>query len=219
MIFHTVSWFIQKWFYPKLIWQIPSDKKIIYLTFDDGPIPEVSDFVLQTLKRFDAKATFFCVGENVRKHPAIFQKIIANGHQIGNHTYNHLVGWKTQNRSYFENINKCQRELLTYWKPKENSAFLFRPPHGRISKSQIAVLRKEYKIIMWNVLTGDYSKEITKEKCLSESIKYSGKGSIVVFHDSLKAKENIEYVLPRYLKHFSELGFRFESIEEPSFTS
>lgn len=212
MIFHTTNWIVQKVLYPELIWRISTNEKVIYLTFDDGPIPEVTDFVLATLEQFNAKATFFCVGENIKKYKAAFQSILTSGNKIGNHTYNHMKGWDTENETYFENIEKCETELLNHRQQPENGQLLFRPPHGRIRKSQISVLRKKYKIVMWDVLSGDYSNEISKEECLSESIKHTKKGSIIVFHDSLKASKNMKYVLPLYLQYFTERGFKFESL-------
>ncbi len=204
MTLHKTPIFL-KWIFPSLVWDVKTDEKIIYLTFDDGPIPEVTDFVLDTLKNYNAKATFFCVGENISKNPEVFKRVIEEGHVIGNHTYNHLKGWKTETNIYLENIALCE-ELIS----KSNQ--LFRPPYGRITREQIKLVSKNYKIIMWDVLSADYEKIISKEACLKNSIKATRSGSIVLFHDHLKTYEKIKFVLPAYLEHFSELGYRFESL-------
>lgn len=182
---------------------MPTNEKILYLTFDDGPIPEVTEFVLGELKKYSAKATFFCIGENIDKHPEIFRKIAEGGHAAGNHTYHHLNGWKTNDLLYFESTERT-RSLV--------SSRLFRPPYGKIKKSQIKFFGDRYKIIMWDVLTYDYHPKVSAEKCLSNVLRKSRSGSIVVFHDSVKAKQNLYYALPLVLKHFSELGYRFETI-------
>ena len=196
-----------KWFYPNCIWEIPTDKKVIYLTFDDGPMPAVTHFVLETLSDFNAKATFFCIGDNIQKHPTIFKKVLNAGHAVGNHTFNHLSGWKTNTLDYQKNIELCQNQIeLT------TQTNMFRPPYGRIKLSQIKHLKKDYKIVMWSVLTGDFSSDLSPEIILEKSIKNTKKGSIVVFHDSIKASNNLEFVLPRYLKHFADLGYAFEKL-------
>lgn len=207
MFVHKTN-FIMRALYPKFIWRKPSDEKKIYLTFDDGPIPEVTEFVLETLTKFNAKATFFCIGDNIRKHPQIFKKIIAEGHSFGNHTFNHLNGWKTEDTTYLQNIEKCD-SILT-----ENSNFstekkLFRPPYGRIKRSQAEVVIPNYEIIMWDVLTGDFSQNLSKETILKKTITHTETGSIILFHDSIKANKNMSFVLPRFLEHFSEKGFHF----------
>jgi peptidoglycan-N-acetylglucosamine deacetylase len=193
-----------KTIYPKFVWDIPSITPTIYLTFDDGPIPEITEFVLDQLEIYNAKATFFCIGENVVKNPEIFNKILANGHSIGNHTMNHLNGWKADNQIYIDNFNKCNVVL-----PVHN---LFRPPYGKISKKQAAKVMKTHKIIMWDVLAGDFSPNIQPEECLEKCKKYTKSGSIIVFHDSLKAAKIMTYVLPKYLAYFQEKGFSFEPI-------
>ena len=195
-----------KWYYPTLIWNKTRDEKVIYLTFDDGPIPDVTTFVLKTLKDFDAKATFFCIGDNIIKHPEVFKQIKADGHQIGNHTFNHLKGWKTADNSYLDNFKKCQQLTQTQ---------LFRPPYGRIKKSQIKGIKSinpELKIIMWDVLSGDFDVKLTPEKCYENVIKNTRNGSIIVFHDSLKAFERLKYTLPRVLKYFQDSGYRFKCL-------
>ena len=195
-----------RWLYPGLVWRKTSEKPVIYLTFDDGPIPEVTPFVLSVLERYDAKAAFFCIGDNIRKHPGIFQKLIEGGHAIGNHTFNHLKGWKTKDEVYLENFKLCDN--LTKSK-------LFRPPYGRIKRSQVSKLKNEYpglKIIMWDVLSGDFDLGLSPEKCLKNVLKATEAGSIVVFHDSLKAFERLEYVLPRALEFWKKQGYSFEKL-------
>jgi peptidoglycan/xylan/chitin deacetylase (PgdA/CDA1 family) len=189
--------------YPGLIWDIKQDKPCIYLTFDDGPIPIVTPFVLNILKQYNAKATFFCIGDNVRKHPDIFEQIKNEGHAIGNHTYNHLRGWETDDQVYIKNTLKAD-ELL--------HAKLFRPPYGRIRKSQIKLLKNAIpgvKIIMWDVLSGDFDIDLKPEACLKSVLKYTKSGSIVVFHDSLKAFNRLEYTLPRAMEAWSKAGYSF----------
>lgn len=186
--------------YPDFVWQMPSNEKNIYLTFDDGPIPEVTPWVLSQLEKYNAKATFFCVGDNIRKHSEVFEQIIESGHSIGNHTFNHLNGWKTPHEEYLNNFRNFENEHKTTF---------FRPPYGRIKKKQAAEILKTHKIIMWSALTKDYSSNITEEKCLKNAIKNTVNGSIVLFHDSLKAQKNLYYTLPRFLEHFSKLGYNF----------
>jgi peptidoglycan/xylan/chitin deacetylase (PgdA/CDA1 family) len=186
-----------------LICRMPSDEKAIYLTFDDGPVPEVTPDVLTILREKNARATFFCVGDNVRSFQGLFKNILDDGHTAGNHTFNHLNGWITPPGSYYSNIKKC-RELV----PSK----LFRPPYGRFTPGQYFLLKKEYKFIMWSVLTGDFDSGTTPEKCLDNALKNSGNGSIVVFHDSIKAKEKVLYALPRFIDQFSGLGYTFRSL-------
>ncbi|WP_316797229.1 polysaccharide deacetylase family protein [Pedobacter agri] len=195
-----------KWYYPSLLWNKSRTEKVIYLTFDDGPIPNVTDFVLKTLKAFNAKATFFCIGDNIVKHPEVYACVINDGHAIGNHTFNHLKGWKTDDETYIENALMCQQLTRTA---------LFRPPYGRIKKSQISNLRSQIpdlKIIMWDVLSGDFDTNLSAEKCYQNVIKNTENGSIVVFHDSLKAFDRLEYTLPRVLKYFTDKGFTFSAL-------
>ncbi|GAB4333545.1 MAG: polysaccharide deacetylase family protein [Flammeovirgaceae bacterium] len=212
MLIHKMGWIFQKLLYPQLTWSRYSDEKVIYLTFDDGPVPDVTEWVLSQLFRYQAKATFFCVGDNIRKYPQIFENILKNGHNIGNHTFNHLNGWKTEKEKYFENIFECQAVISKHCKETKNSKPLFRPPYGRIKKEQIKGLLPQYEIIMWDVLSGDYRKDISAETCLKKSVKHTENGSIVVFHDSYKAVKNLHYVLPRYLEHFLEKGYSFEGL-------
>ena len=193
--------FLIRSFYSSLIWKVNTNEKIIYLTFDDGPIPEITPWVLQQLRDFNAKATFFCIGENVKKNPQIFEQIKSEKHQIGHHTFNHVNGWKTKNEIYFENVEKGNDVAPSH---------LFRPPYGKLKRSQIQQLKQKYKLIMWDVLTYDFDANTDKEKCLKNILINTGIGSIVVFHDSLKAKKNLYYALPLVLKYFSEKGFKFE---------
>jgi peptidoglycan-N-acetylglucosamine deacetylase len=201
--------------YPGLIWRMHTEEKIIYLTFDDGPVPGPTEFVLDTLKQFNAKATFFCIGDNVNKHPKVFQRITAEGHTVGNHTFNHLKGWNYSTEDYLSNTNQCEKQFIVsgYQFPVTGNRKLFRPPYGRITPKQIKSLKEgEYNIVMWDVLTSDYNKNITPEKCLNGSIAATRAGSIVVFHDSVKAERNMKYTLPRYIEHFTKQGFSFQSL-------
>jgi peptidoglycan/xylan/chitin deacetylase (PgdA/CDA1 family) len=208
-----------KWFYSSLIWNKPRKDKVVYLTFDDGPIPNVTDFVLNTLKSYSARATFFCIGDNIDKHPGIFEQIKKDGHSIGNHTYNHLKGWNTDDETYIDNFLKCQNLTQTN---------LFRPPYGRIKKSQIRKLKTVFssqlsvynaqtadcklQIVMWDLLSGDFDTQLSPEKCLQNVIKNAQNGSIIVFHDSLKAFERLQHALPLTLKHLSEKGYHFGTL-------
>jgi len=201
---------VQK-FFPNYSWRIRTEKKEIYLTFDDGPVPDFTPWVLDTLKKFDAKATFFCVGENIEKYPHIYQQIITDNHSIGNHTFNHLQGWKTSTTKYIKNIIKAESYLKDA--EKNQGIKLFRPPHGRIKPMQARILRKKgYKIIMWDVLSGDFDQKLSKEECLQHTLKHINNGSIVVFHDSVKSFKNLDYVLPRVLEHFRQQGYTFKSL-------
>lgn len=192
--------------YSKLIWSADAADRSIYLTFDDGPIPIVTPFVLKILAQYKAKATFFCIGDNVDKHPDVFEQVILAGHAIGNHTYNHLKGWKTDDSEYLKNFIKADEQLHTS---------LFRPPYGRIKRSQIDLLKKVkpgLKIIMWDVLSGDFDTDLSPENCLQNVLKYVKPGSIIVFHDSLKAFDRLEYVLPRAMEVWSGKGYMFKSL-------
>jgi len=192
---------IAKLVYPGLLWEMPAIENKLYLTFDDGPHPAITPKVLKMLDDFNAKASFFCVGENVEKFPETFALLKANGHSVGNHSYNHLNGWKTANSDYYKNIEKANRLI---------NSKLFRPPYGRISPSQIKHLKKSFKIVMWSVLSYDFDARVSKEECLVKSIKNSSAGSIIVFHDSEKSEEKMLFALEGYLKHFSKRGFEFE---------
>ena len=195
---------------PQLEWRKDTQEKIIYLTFDDGPIPEVTDFVLAQLAKYKAKGTFFCVGDNVQKHPEIAARVLAQGHRLGNHTFNHLKAWKTDTKQYLENVQKCRVALQPFL--SENEKPLFRPPYGQVSLSKIKQLQPQFRIIMWDLLTCDYDQALEPEICLAKSLELTRPGAIVVFHDSLKARRNLEYVLPRYLEFFHNQGYRFEAL-------
>ncbi len=198
--------FFLKWYYSNLVWNKDTTKKTIYLTFDDGPIPNVTDFVLNTLKRFNIKATFFCIGDNISKHPHIYERLKSEGHTLGNHTFNHLKGWKTADQVYLDNFLKCQELTQTD---------LFRPPYGRVKKSQILQLKKhipKLHIIMWDVLSGDFDLSLSPEKCYQNVVKNVRNGSIIVFHDSLKAWDRLEYALPKAIETLINKGYQFETL-------
>ncbi|MGW1454007.1 polysaccharide deacetylase family protein [Salegentibacter agarivorans] len=214
--------------YPNRITQI-QDKKSIYLTFDDGPIPEITPWVLEQLKQYNVKATFFCIGDNIRKNPEIFRQLLKEEHSIGNHTFNHLNGWKTITEVYVENVIKAEEILLENRKqrrenreekrdnnnpkPVTSAQKLFRPPYGKIKNSQATELVKlNYKIVMWDVLSGDFENRISKEKCFKNVLNNASDGSTIVFHDSQKAFRNLEYTLPKVLEYYAEKGFSFKPL-------
>ncbi|WP_299127426.1 polysaccharide deacetylase family protein [uncultured Winogradskyella sp.] len=201
--------------FPNLIWSIESTQKEIYLTFDDGPTPEITDWVLNTLAEYDAKATFFCIGNNIEKHPDIFLRIIADGHSIGNHTFSHLKGWKQKTKTYIEDVEKTNQLINS--KVENHPSVgqnLFRPPYGKFKVKQSKKLQKlGYKIILWDVLSYDWDKTVSEDACLNNVITATKKGSIIVFHDSLKASKNLRYVLPKVLAYFSEQGFKFRTLD------
>jgi peptidoglycan/xylan/chitin deacetylase (PgdA/CDA1 family) len=200
-----------KTLFPNFVWNIDTNKKELYLTFDDGPTPEITDWVLQTLKQFSAKATFFCIGKNIEKHPEIFRNIIDEGHTIGNHTYNHLKGWKHKTKVYYKDVLKTAKILENY-KP-DDSEPLFRPPYGKFkNKQRKKLLEKGYQIILWDVLSYDWDKDVTEQTCLNNVVSAAKEGSIVVFHDSVKASLNLKYVLPKVLEYYTERGFVFKAI-------
>jgi peptidoglycan-N-acetylglucosamine deacetylase len=201
----TPKW-VKKLF-PGSIWEMPGNNKSIYLTFDDGPHPQITDFVLDELLKYNAKATFFCIGKNVVENPLIFNRILSEDHHVGNHTYDHLNGWKTSKTIYLQNIMEASKFI---------DSDLFRPPYGRISSIQrrnLLRLDKPFKIVMWSILSGDFDMDITPEQCCDNVLKNAKSGSIVVFHDSEKAYERLKFALPAVLKYFSEKGFQFKKIE------
>ncbi len=202
--------------FPNLVWDLPTEQKVIYLTFDDGPTPEITAWTLNILKQYNAKATFFCIGKNVEEHPDIFNKVISEGHAIGNHTYNHVKGWKTSTKDYLKNIEDAQNTILPQINNHQSSIIdLFRPPYGQIKPKQIKALSKlGYRIIMWSVLSVDWDKAVSKEKCLENVINNTTSGSIVVFHDSIKALVNMQYALPKVLDYFGKKGYVFKRIPE-----
>ncbi len=201
---------IVKLLFPKYIWDIPNLANKVYLTFDDGPTPEITEWVLEQLKLYNAKATFFCIGQNIEKYPKIFEGLISAGHAIGNHTFNHVKGWKTSNTLYIENMLLCESAISKRNSIKSN---LFRPPYGKIKNTQAKALRQlGYKIIMWDVISMDFDQEISSEQCLSNVLDNIAEGSIVVFHDSIKAKEHLQFVLPKTLAYLKEKGFLCDAI-------
>jgi len=189
--------------YRKVTWRKDSRLKNIYLTFDDGPIPKVTPWVLDVLDSYGIKATFFCVAENVWRYPEIYQEILRRGHRTGNHTYNHLRGFFTSTKKYLANVEKA----ATFVKSD-----LFRPPHGELRSPQYFRLRKKYQIIQWDVITRDYNPELTGEQVLNIVKKYARNGSIVVFHDSLKSEKNMKYAMPKAIEFLQEQGYSFEKL-------
>jgi peptidoglycan-N-acetylglucosamine deacetylase len=190
------------------IWEMPEQPRVIYLTFDDGPHPDITPFVLDELKKYGAKASFFCVGSNVLKYPDVYKRILDEGHTVGNHSFNHLDGWKTDSAAYLADIKKAVSCI---------DSNLFRPPYGRISRAQhknILAALPSFEIIMWTVLSGDFDVKVSPKQCCKNVIENSKSGSVVVFHDSEKAKDRMCHSLPLVLKHFSENGFLFERIPQ-----
>ncbi len=188
-------------FFPGAIWRINKAEQSVYLTFDDGPIPEITPWVLDLLDKYNIKATFFCVGDNVRKYPEIYQMVKDRGHLVGNHTHNHKQGIRTYTKRYIENV-----ELANQYIDSE----LFRPPHGHIRPMQFFRLRKRYKIIMWDVVTRDYSWRMTADEVFNAVKKYTRKGSIIVFHDSIKAGDRMKESLPRSIEWLLSQGYTFK---------
>lgn len=208
-MFYLVNtpWLIKKLF-PVGIWDIPSATSSIYLTFDDGPHPQITPFVLEELRKYKAKATFFCIGSNVEMYRDIYEDILQQGHAVGNHTQDHLNGWNTSDEDYLMNILQAREHIQSN---------LFRPPYGRIKRRQAALLRKhfpEMKIIMWNVVSADFDTTINSEKCTGNVLKHAKAGSMLVFHDSEKAFPRLQKTLPVVMKELSERGFVFEKIPE-----
>lgn len=208
----TKTPFVVKKLFPNYIWEIPTNKKELFLTFDDGPTPSVTDWVLDELKRFNAKATFFCIGNNVRQHPQLFHRILEENHSIGNHTHNHIKGWKTKTNDYLENVFDAEKTI----KDQLESSIqvnLFRPPYGQIKPTQGKKLMElGYKIIMWDVLSFDWEKTVSNQECFDTVVSKSRNGSIIVFHDSLKASNNMKFTLPKVLEYFTEKGYAFRAI-------
>lgn len=208
MYLHFIPAVIRKIF-SRYTWNRSGEGKTIYLTFDDGPVPEVTPKVLDILHQYNARATFFCVGDNVRKNPQLFKQVIGAGHKIGNHTFHHLNGSLTAKEEYLRNVEACTVEMK---KAAGVSPELFRPPYGRIRSKQAKEILPFYEIIMWEVLSADYDQSLSPETCLRKSIRHTRSGSIVVFHDSVKAWKNLSWVLPRYLDHFAALGYSFKAL-------
>ena len=199
-------WWLRR-LYSGLVWRMPAGgEKLLYLSFDDGPHPAATPFVLDELKRYDARATFFCIGKNVQEYPQLYRRLLLDGHRVGNHTYDHLDGWRTDDKKYLENIR-----VAAQWIDSD----LFRPPYGKITRWQSSLLRDapfNYKIVMWEVLSADFDNALSPEQCARNVQRRARPGSIVVFHDSEKAFERLRIALPAVLKHFSAMGYRFEAI-------
>lgn len=185
-------------FFPNLIWSIPNEEGAVFLTFDDGPTPGVTPWVLEQLRAYDAKATFFCLAKNVERDPDLFEQIVAEGHAIGNHSYSHIKGWFTRTKQYVEDVDFANTFLHTN---------LYRPPYGRFKAKQFNMLRGRYKIVMWNVLSMDYSRRVSRKRVAKYVMKYVKPGDIIVFHDSLKAERNLRYALPRVLETIAMRGY------------
>lgn len=190
------------------MWRINTSEKHLYLTFDDGPVPGPTEFVLDLLKKESIKATFFCIGHNVERYPALFERVLAEGHGIGNHTYDHVDGWKVSVSEYVGEVEKCGKLIYPASDP---TARLFRPPYGRLTLPKARSL-KDYKIVMWDVLTYDFNTRVAPADCLAGALKAARPGSIVVFHDSVKAGRNMEYVLPRFIDECRQRGYDFRRI-------
>jgi peptidoglycan/xylan/chitin deacetylase (PgdA/CDA1 family) len=189
--------------YKSALWRKDPTEKKIYLTFDDGPIPEITLWVLDTLKDLGIKATFFCVGDNVRKHPEIFERLKAEGHSVGNHTFNHFSGFHWDYETYIKNVDEANALIKSK---------LLRPPHGHLTRLQYVRLRKRYQLVMWDVITRDYNASLKPERVLNIVKKYARNGSIIVFHDSLKAEKNMKYAMPRAVKYLLEQGYEFGTL-------
>ena len=206
---HLLKFIFRNW-----VWRLPSKEKVLYLTFDDGPTPEITEWTLNELKKYEAKATFFCIGKNIAQHPQIFQKILKENHAVGNHTNNHLNGWKTNTAAYLQNIEDAEKYFEENRKSEIVNLKLFRPPYGKITFSQSKNIRKMgYKIMMWDVLSADFDPNVSNENCLENVIRNIENGSIIVFHDSVKASEKLKFVLPKLLEYYSYLGYKFKHIE------
>ena len=189
--------------YPQALWRKETDKKTIYLTFDDGPIPEITPWVLDVLKGFDIKATFFCVGDNVHKYPEIFGRMVSEGHSVGNHTFNHIPGSQWDYETFIDNVDKADKYIGSH---------LFRPPHGHLTYGQYKRLKERYQIVMWDVITRDYNVTLRPEKVLDIVKRYARNGSLIVFHDSLKAERNMKYAMPRAVEWLLGRGFSFDKL-------
>ena len=201
-----------KTLFPNFVWNINTDQKVLYLTFDDGPTPEITEWVLKVLDEFEAKATFFCIGNNIEKHPDIFKKVITQGHSIGNHTFNHLKGWKHKTKVYFKDVLKTQNIIGKF--KVDTFRPMFRPPYGKFKNKQSKkILELGYHIVLWDVLSYDWDRSVSKEICLKNVTSGAKEGSIIVFHDSIKASANLKYVLPKVLEFYKEKGFEFKALQ------
>ncbi|RKE99068.1 polysaccharide deacetylase family protein [Ichthyenterobacterium magnum] len=201
---------VAKKMFPNYVWNISTSENVIYLTFDDGPTPEITSWTLDILQQYNAKATFFCIGGNIEKHPDIFQQILDKGHTIGNHTQNHIKGWTSKTKTYLNDVLSAQ-EVIN--KLLINDHLLFRPPYGQIKPKQgKKLIGLNYKIVMWDVLSFDWDKTVSKEECLNNVISTAKQGSIIVFHDSIKASKNMQFALPKVLEYFNNKGYTFKSL-------
>ena len=202
---------IIKKIFSKYIWDIPNNEKIVYLTFDDGPTPEITNWVINELNKYSAKATFFCIGNNIKQHPEIIIDLIKNQHSVGNHTFNHSNGWQTSSTNYLKTVQQFEQQLSKINNFKTN---IFRPPYGKITPLQAHNIKSlGYKIIMWDILSADFDTTISPEKCLKNVLSNIESGSIIVFHDSKKAFKNLEYALPKTLEYLYTNGFICETIK------
>ena len=188
-------------FFRNTIWRKTPSEKVIYLTFDDGPVPEVTPSVLDILDKYGWKATFFCVGENVLKYPELYNEVLRRGHRTGNHSFNHIKGFNYSTEAYVENVKKAAEYIYSD---------LFRPPYGRITRKQISALKDDYNIVMWDVITRDYNNKLTPEEVYTIVKRYTRNGSIIVFHDSVKSFENIKYALPASIDYLLEQNYTFD---------
>lgn len=205
--FIKIPWLLRR-VYPEFVWKIPSKERVVYLSFDDGPHPVITPFVLDLLVKFDARASFFCIGDNVQRHPDIYRRMVAEGHAVGNHTNNHLNGWKTDDEEYVQNIRDASVHIRSS---------LFRPPYGRIKKSQARMMKqsadlKQLRVIMWDVLSGDFDTAFTPEICFRNVVDNVSPGSVIVFHDSEKAFGNLRQCLPEVLSWLKTEGYAMRAI-------
>lgn len=191
-----------RWFYPNFLWRVKTTRKEVFLTFDDGPTPQVTEWVLNILAQHHARATFFCLGNNVQEHPELYQQLVDGGHSVGNHSFDHENGWETHQESYLKSVEQAAKHIKSKW---------FRPPYGKIRKAQAkALMKKGYKIVMWDLVSGDFNESYPTEKSLSLLLKHTRPGSILVFHDSHKAFAKLQKILPVILKKLKKKGYTFE---------
>jgi len=192
-----------RWIYPNAIWNLPSDSKVVYLTFDDGPTPGVTEEVLEILENYQAKATFFCIGKNIEQHPELYSLVIQKGHHVGSHTFSHLNGWKTNSKDYLDDYLRGKSQI---------NSNLFRPPYGRLMMRSLLEIQKHDKVIMWDILSKDYDQRLNSDAVISNVKKHLCPGAIIVFHDSEKAKKNVLAVLPQLLQNLKQQGYAMEAI-------
>ncbi|MCS6935559.1 MAG: polysaccharide deacetylase family protein [Chitinophagales bacterium] len=199
-----------RWIFKDCLWRVATDDKILHLTFDDGPQPGITDYVLDLLKEHNARATFFCIGSHITANPLLYKRIINEGHTAGNHTQHHLNGWSTSSPVYYNDIKACTATMHKHGAlPREA---LFRPPYGKLTFGQYLHIRRSYRIVMWDVICYDFLPAVSGEEVLRYVLRYSRNGSIVVMHDSHKAAEKVRYALPRLLRHFTDKGYKFAAL-------